>query len=204
MKYCDGLSFSGAADEPHTGLYFRGAAIRRAMQAELLSRGLDQATEAVISGCSAGGLATILHVDEWCDAMPAGSKCVGMPDSGFFDEFQDPRAKPLPPAETAAAIHNSAPLVGASSRTTNPGDLEDGLKWAFAAQNASAGLSARCLAAQGPGDQSNCIFAQHAAPLVRSPLVRRHMHHVITCITLACACSVSQTLSSKNIADDDV
>jgi hypothetical protein len=39
----------------------------------------------VISGCSAGGLATFLHVDNWA-ALPklSAAKIRGMPDSGAY------------------------------------------------------------------------------------------------------------------------
>ncbi len=32
--------------------------------------GLGGATDLVVSGCSAGGLATFLHTDQWCAAVP--------------------------------------------------------------------------------------------------------------------------------------
>ena len=94
MKYCDGGSFSGNNDtvQPYKGatLHWRGKRIREAAYAELMANhGLKDATDAVISGCSAGGLATFLHTDQWCDALAEdakGIKCVGMPDSGFFRE----------------------------------------------------------------------------------------------------------------------
>ena len=94
MPYCDGGSFSGNNDtvQPYKGatLHWRGKRIREAAYAELLANhGLKDATDAVISGCSAGGLATFLHTDQWCDALAEdakGIKCVGMPDSGFFRE----------------------------------------------------------------------------------------------------------------------
>ena len=93
-RYCDGGSFSGNNDtvQPYKGatLHWRGKRIREAAYAELLANhGLKDATDAVISGCSAGGLATFLHTDQWCDALAEdakGIKCVGMPDSGFFRE----------------------------------------------------------------------------------------------------------------------
>ena len=55
------------------------------------AHGLANATDVVISGCSAGGLATYLHTDQWCDLLHgqarlekrAPAKCVGMPDSGL-------------------------------------------------------------------------------------------------------------------------
>jgi hypothetical protein len=51
-------------------LWFRGKHILKAMQSDLLkNRGLDKSTDVVISGCSAGGLATFLHVDNWAGVL---------------------------------------------------------------------------------------------------------------------------------------
>merc|ERR1719174_2686005 len=95
MNYCDGGSFSGnnetTALVDGKPLYFRGKRIREAVFASLLSsKGLANASDVVISGCSAGGLATFLHTDQWCDAIAAaapGAMCVGLPDSGFFLDY---------------------------------------------------------------------------------------------------------------------
>eukprot|EP01047_Picozoa_sp_COSAG01_P017138 COSAG01_NODE_899_length_12871_cov_27.629572_13_plen_184_part_00 len=87
MRYCDGASFSGnnetTASYKGATLYWRGMRIREAMVADLLKKGLSKATDLMVSGCSAGGLATYLHTDQWCDAVP-NAKCAGLPDSGFF------------------------------------------------------------------------------------------------------------------------
>jgi hypothetical protein len=99
MRYCDGGSFSGNNESVTTykgkPLYYRGKRNREAMYDALVeSYNLGGATDAVISGCSAGGLATFIHTDQWCDALAVdapGIKCVGMPDSGFFLDYQDPR-----------------------------------------------------------------------------------------------------------------
>ena len=107
LKYCDGGSFSGSNETvgEYKGkpLYYRGKRNREAAYASLLATaGLGDATDVVISGCSAGGLATWLHTDQWCDALAkdaAGVKCVGLPDSGFFLDYQSPTI----PGATAAA-----------------------------------------------------------------------------------------------------
>ena len=61
---------------------------------------MSKATDVVISGCSAGGLATFLHCDHWAAAIDkattaetgAGAKVACMPDSGFFlDEERSPK-----------------------------------------------------------------------------------------------------------------
>ena len=56
------------------------------MVADLLAQGLGAASDVVVSGCSAGGLATYLHVDRWAAALPK-AKVRGLPDSGFFLDF---------------------------------------------------------------------------------------------------------------------
>ena len=43
------------------------------------NQGLSAATDLVVSGCSAGGLATFLHVDEYAERY-SSAKVVGMPD----------------------------------------------------------------------------------------------------------------------------
>ena len=165
MRYCDGASFSGnnatVNIDPATGtaLYFRGSRVRTLMQQDLFAKGLGNASDLVVSGCSAGGLATFLHTDQWCDAVKAVSpeaKCVGMPDSGFFLDYQDPRAKP-----TALS-----PLA---TSNTNPGNYHDGLKWVFELQNATDGVSTDCIAAYPVAEQYRCMFAEHSAAHQRTP-----------------------------------
>ena len=91
MPYCDGGSFSGNNETITTykgkPLYYVGKRVREAVYDSLLQhQNLRAATDVVISGCSAGGLATFLHTDQWCDSLKRDAtqrvKCVGLPDSG--------------------------------------------------------------------------------------------------------------------------
>lgn len=121
LRYCDGASLSGDKPTPtvfqNTTLHFRGRAILDAQIKSLLTeRGMDKASDVVVSGCSAGGLATFLHCDHWAAAIAkatnnggnAGAKVVCMPDAGFFlDEDRVPAygAKVLlPPSNTVALL----------------------------------------------------------------------------------------------------
>ena len=92
LKYCDGGSQTGDVAAPVTvgssTIYYRGHRILRAVQAALISRGLSSATDVVISGCSAGGLSTFLHADEWAAALPA-ARVTAAPDSGFFLDYNN-------------------------------------------------------------------------------------------------------------------
>jgi len=86
LPYCDGGSFTGDSSSQYGKyrLQFRGKRIREAVVAHLkLTAGLASATDVVISGASAGGLAAFLHTDWYGDQLP-GAKLRGMPDSGWF------------------------------------------------------------------------------------------------------------------------
>jgi len=167
MNYCDGASFSGnnetAAQYKGSTLYFRGSRIREAAAQDLVaSHGLGRATDVVISGCSAGGLATFLHSDQWCDMLKAANpsvKCVGLPDSGFFLDYQDPEVPCSP--ESGPKEH----LL----RDTINGNYHCGLKWTFTVQNATSGVHPDCVAAH-QGEEWKCMFAEHASEHVRTPL----------------------------------
>ncbi|XP_039065627.1 pectin acetylesterase 5-like [Hibiscus syriacus] len=87
IRYCDGASFAGNPESEFkngTELFFRGQLIWEAIMNELLSLGLSEEKQALLSGCSTGGLATFIHCDNFRDHLPqvATVKCVA--DAGFF------------------------------------------------------------------------------------------------------------------------
>lgn len=90
VAYCDGSSLTSDADAPvvvnGTQLFMRGRAILDAVLAELEDTAafLSTATEVIVSGTSAGGLATYLHASYFAARLPAGAKVVAVPDAGFF------------------------------------------------------------------------------------------------------------------------
>lgn len=90
IAYCDGSSFTSDADQPivynNTNLYMRGRAILDATLDELETAFgfLSQASEVIISGTSAGGMATYLHTSYIKSRLSAGTRVVAMPDAGFF------------------------------------------------------------------------------------------------------------------------
>ncbi|KAJ8554428.1 hypothetical protein K7X08_025106 [Anisodus acutangulus] len=61
-------------------LYFRGQRIWKAIILDLLPKGLRHAKKALLSGCSAGGLATFLHCDNFTSYLPrnASVKCLNL------------------------------------------------------------------------------------------------------------------------------
>lgn len=174
LRYCDGGSFSGnnetVATYKNQKLYFRGKRVREAAYASLMaSANLGAATDVVVSGCSAGGLATFLHTDQWCDRLAVDAKaldkCVGMPDSGFFLDYQDPLRTKAEGRTTGGRLGN-----------TVSGDYHRGLKWVFDTMNTTSGINQDCINAHGVGGPTTddpaylCQFAEHTAPFTHTPL----------------------------------
>jgi hypothetical protein len=154
IRYCDGASVSGDKKGPTdvngTTLMFRGRAILDAeIRSILHDRGMNKATDVIISGCSAGGLATFLHCDHWQAAIAkatterngVAAKVACMPDSGFFlDE-------------------DRSPMYGSKMRNV----------YAFQ-ESSAAGLNEKCVTAHmATGDPEKCIFAQWSAEHIETP-----------------------------------
>ncbi|GAU11369.1 hypothetical protein TSUD_343600 [Trifolium subterraneum] len=89
VRYCDGASFSGDSQNEAAQLQFRGQKIWLAAMEELLSKGMKNANQALLSGCSAGGLASILHCDEFRSLLPKSTKVKCLSDAGFFLDATD-------------------------------------------------------------------------------------------------------------------
>ncbi|XWS31921.1 hypothetical protein CRYUN_Cryun23aG0117200 [Craigia yunnanensis] len=84
LRYCDGASFAGEGQNEANQLYFRGQRIWSAAMEELMAKGMQNAEQALLSGCSAGGLASILHCDEFKDLFPKTTKVKCLSDAGLF------------------------------------------------------------------------------------------------------------------------
>ncbi|GER30539.1 pectinacetylesterase family protein [Striga asiatica] len=84
--YCDGSSFFGNVDEvdPQNNLHFRGSRIFKAIIQELAAKGMAYADNILLSGGSAGGLATILNCDGLRSLVPYAKTVKCLSDSGFF------------------------------------------------------------------------------------------------------------------------
>ncbi|GMY14549.1 pectin acetylesterase 5-like [Fagus crenata] len=92
IRYCDGASFAGHPESElknETGLFFRGQLIWEAIMDELLSVGLSKAKQALLSGCSAGGLATLIHCDDFRELLPKDATVKCLADAGFFLDEKD-------------------------------------------------------------------------------------------------------------------
>ena len=140
VGYCDGGSYSGAVTDPvnvgGSTIYYRGRFILDAVYTELFALGLSTATDVVIKGCSAGGLAVYLHADYLSDRIHAvnpAARVVASPGAGFFMDV------------TA--------FSGEKIYTPN-------YQWVFARMNTSGFVNQACIAAYaGTSDTWKCFMA---------------------------------------------
>ncbi|KAH7525531.1 hypothetical protein JRO89_XSUnG0080500 [Xanthoceras sorbifolium] len=77
------------AVNPATNLHFRGARVFVAVIEDLLAKGMKNAQNAILSGCSAGGLTSILHCDKFRTLLPVGTKVKCLSDAGYFINTND-------------------------------------------------------------------------------------------------------------------
>ncbi|KAM7507378.1 hypothetical protein LguiA_017831 [Lonicera macranthoides] len=88
VRYCDGSSFTGDADKG-SKVYLRGARVFDAIMEDLLERGMKDATNALLCGCSAGGLASIMHCDKFQDLIATTARVKCLSDGGYFLHGKD-------------------------------------------------------------------------------------------------------------------
>ncbi|KAF5753747.1 putative pectinacetylesterase/NOTUM [Helianthus annuus] len=91
MRYCDGSSLTGdiEAVDPATNLHFRGARVFKVIIEELVGKGMKSASNALLSGSSAGGLASILHCDKFKAIFPTNTRVKCFSDAGYFAHVKD-------------------------------------------------------------------------------------------------------------------
>ncbi|CAD8118533.1 unnamed protein product [Paramecium sonneborni] len=91
INYCDGTGHQGYAKDPiivnGVNLYFRGNSITRSIINQFLNE-LTQADKVIVSGCSAGGLASFTWVQTIRDLLPQSVTVLNVPDSGVFQDLQ--------------------------------------------------------------------------------------------------------------------
>lgn len=94
LMYCDGGSFAGDREEPdiynQTKLYYRGYRNLKALIHHLnTEKGMQRATEIILTGCSAGGLAVYLHADFLKTLVSEKANYVAFADAGYFIDVPD-------------------------------------------------------------------------------------------------------------------
>jgi hypothetical protein len=146
IEYCDGASFSSNREDPITvngrQIWFRGRRNLDAMLAYLDQLGglLSNSTEVILTGDSAGGLATYMHANAVAGAVQSKSpkaKVVAVPGAGYF--LDTPRLRPGFQNAIGPALWNA---------TSDPA----------------------CLAANPDPDTWKCWFAQYVYQYITIPV----------------------------------
>lgn len=143
IKYCDGGSFTGDTEEKYQGktLNYRGNKIVLSLLQDLAAKGMENATEIVVSGVSAGGLAALIHVDRIKEHFPK-SLVVALVDSGFFYHLDEDRC---------------------------PSPFNTSQVQMYHLMNSSAGLNVDCLD-NLEANQEKCLDAFEMLRFVNSPV----------------------------------
>mmetsp|Transcript_16961 Transcript_16961/g.47349 ORF Transcript_16961/g.47349 Transcript_16961/m.47349 type:complete len:464 (+) Transcript_16961:322-1713(+) len=159
IRNCDGSSFTSAREDVKRVdgevVYFRGKFILDEVMADLIqTKHLGFATDVVIAGCSAGGLAVYLHADMMAEAISAKARALGRADAG------DIRVVAL--ADSGFFLHHA-------------GGLEDcnfvqRMQFMYREMNVTSGLQPACVAAFDTPNQYKCLFAETAIHFSKTPL----------------------------------
>jgi len=152
LYYCDGDSFSGNRDDPINVngdlVYFRGHRILSAVLDMLLSDfGMASSSHVLLTGCSAGGLSTLLHSDYVGQTLRARAPSLVsykvLPESSIFP----------------VSIPNVAGQSVFSAQ----------MKEAFSVHNASSGVHQGCL--EFAAEPWMCNTAEGIYPHVQAPVM---------------------------------
>ncbi|KAJ0078894.1 hypothetical protein Patl1_24640 [Pistacia atlantica] len=86
---CPSWLDAGGHSGPDTARSGRGQRIWKAAVEDLMAKGMHHAHQALLSGCSAGGLASILHCDEFRSFFPRNIRVKCLSDAGLFLDSVD-------------------------------------------------------------------------------------------------------------------
>lgn len=162
VKYCDGSSYAGEIDIPYHGktMYFRGKINREETIKALLSLGMNVASEIAICGCSAGGLAIYLGVDQMAQQIKESNPMAIVRAISFSGFFLDYSSKiPTNPTKDDGVWNGNLDYANA---------MRNNFNW----MNISSGANPSCLShsQRKSHDPSQCIFARYLAPHITTPI----------------------------------
>ena len=147
--YCDGSCFSGDVEKPipykDGFLYYRGHRNFLAIMNDLIKKkGLDKATDVLVVGDSAGGMATFFHVDEIKQMLPSTVKRFkAAPFSGVFLDAQNVDGRFL---------------------------FGENIELLFKNHNCSCGVNQKCITETQPELAYRCMFGAYTMNFIESPL----------------------------------
>ena len=145
--YCDGSSFTGMRQNPvyfkDKPVYFRGKAVLDALLQDLLSRGVGNATDVLLSGSSAGSLAVLIHADFIKSKLNPKTKVRAIADSGYFVDLA-----------TQYGINKTRDMFNRMLLT----------------HNSSSALHPACIKRTPVAEHWKCFFPQYFLDLVQTPI----------------------------------
>jgi hypothetical protein len=169
LPYCDGSSFTSFRGKPWpinkpnpqnmTQLSFRGVNnLERTLDKLVADWGLGKASDVILSGGSAGGLSTYLHLDRVASRVPHAA-VVGAPVAGYFTD-----QPPLGSMWRNRFANGDHPA--ARPMTSWPAQMQ----YAYTMYNSSGSLSKQCQSHYAPtGDEWKCFIAPYAQQFIVTP-----------------------------------
>ena len=145
LSYCDGGLFSGNRKKSVSGkgreFHFRGRSILKSLIHDLRHKFLHEATDVVLSGTSAGGLALVLQGDFIRKQIPSNVKVRGLIDAGLFLDQSALRGKSIARHQFKALYSLHRPI-----------------------------LNKACLESFSKKERYLCLFPQYTIKFVKLPL----------------------------------
>jgi hypothetical protein len=147
-------------------LYFRGQVNRDDTIRALLTLGMNEASDIIISGCSAGALGVYMGIDQLAGIIREQNPKVsirGLAISGYFMETE--------------GIHGYHASTGYHDINYPGFSFVNGMKAIFSLLNISAGVNPDCIQYYAKQNKTNpessiqhCIFAGRIAPFLKTPV----------------------------------
>ena len=187
LPYCDGASFSGFREDPWPVVvnkdkgkdnatttteyvHFKG---RRNLDATieyaLEHLGLDQASEVVVKGQSAGGLATIVRVDSIAEQLRKGNQAAGKDEEGKDERKANMQLQP-----EVVAVSDVGFFLDHGTFNHSDRNYTAVMKNVVEMQNVSASLPQACVDsfsdAEGEAEAFRCFMAPHVRVVDHFPL----------------------------------
>jgi hypothetical protein len=170
LAYCDGDSFAGDRDTPMVyeddQIWFRGRRnVDAVMKYITTNLNFGQAQQVLLTGCSAGGLATYLHTDYITSYLPSSvTKYKAVPMSGYFLFYNNVENKPVYPDEIKKTVELADPWLPPACLSTH--SSSDAYKCNFA-QETYRTISANMFLINSFYDswQTDCVLTSETPPV---------------------------------------
>lgn len=182
VKYCDGSGYSSNNEtlvyiNDSLSLHMTGFRILYSVFDELLDNDdiyhYSEATDVLLSGCSAGGIGVYLHSDYiYNNKMPNSQKIKTRKDKVKIDgnrgksNYKNKKSrKTIKNGKNGKNVNFGAmPDSGFLLEYEGAGQFMTGMKWIFDNGNLSASLIQECLDDKGDENKYMCVFVQEMVP----------------------------------------